>query len=206
MNQWIVFDVMGVIFKVGDDTNDLLVPFVQELDSNISRETVNDLYVAASLGEINSREFWEKLGFAKQYPEIEREYLDTRLTIDREFKDVAQRLRERFCLGILSNDVSEWSMYLQKKYRLDFFHAIVISGDVGYRKPDRKIYEILLQTVKAKPDNCIFVDDRCRNLIPAKKIGIKTIRFAREFEESEFRPDTEITSFKELEKAIEEVS
>ena len=30
MIEWVVFDVMGVVFTVGDDTNDLLVPFIWE--------------------------------------------------------------------------------------------------------------------------------------------------------------------------------
>ena len=32
LSKWILFDAMGVIFKVGDDTNDLLVPYVQKIN------------------------------------------------------------------------------------------------------------------------------------------------------------------------------
>ena len=44
MKKWVVFDAMGVIFEVGDDTNDLLVPFVQE-HHRISKERINELYI-----------------------------------------------------------------------------------------------------------------------------------------------------------------
>ncbi len=40
--QWIIFDAMGVVLGVGDDTNELLVPFVQER-RNVSRERINEV-------------------------------------------------------------------------------------------------------------------------------------------------------------------
>jgi len=40
MDRWIIFDAMGVIFEVGDDTNELLVPFVQERNREITREAI----------------------------------------------------------------------------------------------------------------------------------------------------------------------
>ncbi len=61
------FDVMGVIFEVGDDTNDLLVPYIQKIDSEISKEKINEVYIKASLGKISSRQFWCELGFVNGY-------------------------------------------------------------------------------------------------------------------------------------------
>ena len=45
---------MGVIFEVGDDTNDLLVPYIQKRNNMIPREKINEMYTKASLGEILS--------------------------------------------------------------------------------------------------------------------------------------------------------
>jgi len=52
--KWIIFDVMGVIFEVGDDTNDLLVPYIQKRKDMISTEKINEMYTKASLGKILS--------------------------------------------------------------------------------------------------------------------------------------------------------
>jgi putative hydrolase of the HAD superfamily len=202
MLKWIIFDVMGVIFTVGDDTNDLLVPFIQESNPHISRETINAAYLRASLGQISSRQFWNEVGL-HEYPQIEKAYLDSRLTLDPGFKSMAKRLQKHFHLGLLSNDVSEWSVYLRKRHRLDFFPTVVISGDVGCRKPDPRIYQYFLNRAGAKAQECVFVDDRCKNLIAAKKLGMKTIRFVRdEIEEPDFNPDGRIFSFSELAPAI----
>ena len=71
----IVFDAMGVIFEEGDDTNNLLIPFIERECAYTDRPTIHHLYMEASLGHISSKEFWEQVG--GDYPAIERRYLDT---------------------------------------------------------------------------------------------------------------------------------
>jgi putative hydrolase of the HAD superfamily len=82
----------------------------------------------------------------------------------------AQRLHEKFKIGMLSNNVGDWSRFLRKHFELDFFDATVISGDVLFRKPDRKIFEKFLDTSGAKPEECVFIDDRKKNLETAASI------------------------------------
>ena len=42
---------MGVIFEVGDDVNDLLIPYVQRRKPAIDPQAITNAYVAASLGK-----------------------------------------------------------------------------------------------------------------------------------------------------------
>jgi len=202
LSAWVVFDAMGVVFTICDDTNDLLVPFIWERNAAISREAINEVYIRASLGQISSRRFWEEVGLGGQYPEVETTYLDTRLTLDPEFGPVARRLAERFSLGLLSNDLSEWSAYLRARHSLEFFDAVTISGDAGCRKPSPEIYERFLADCGARAEECVFIDDKLKNLAAAAGLGMKTIRFARQPEESAFKPDATIDTFARLEEAI----
>lgn len=206
MIKWVVFDVMGVVFTVADNANDLLAPFIWERNAAISREAINQVYIRASLGEIESRQFWEEVGLGRDYPEVERAYLDGCLTVDPEFAPVARRLGERFSLGLLSNDVREWSAYLRARHAMDFLDAVTISGDVGCRKPSPGIYERFLTDAGARAKECVFIDDRCKNLAAAAALGLKTIRFARQTEQSDFGPDATIGSFAELERAIDRLT
>lgn len=205
MIKWVIFDAMGVVFTVGDDTNDLLVPFVREHNGHSSAELINDVYLQASLGKITSRQFWEKVGLGLQYPAVENRYLDTRLVLDSEFIAVATKLASRFSLGLLSNDVSEWSRYLRNRFRLGFLDAVIISGDVHYRKPDPAIYERFLEQARTSAPECVFIDDRHKNLSAARTLGLRTIHFAREATSGNFVPDATINRFSELENAIERI-
>lgn len=203
--RWIIFDVMGVIFTEGDDTNNLLVPYIQQLDKRCSCTMINEAYKEASLGYISSYEFWKKLKIADddEYRKIEREYLDNYLTIDDQFIEVSNRLKKMYNLAILSNDVSEWGSYLREKFGLNnIVEFSVISGDVGYRKPSNEIYEIVLSKVDVSPGDCIFVDDRDKNLLPAQNLGMKIAKFMRDNKTCKLSAAINVKSFGDLEKKL----
>lgn len=57
------------------------------------------------------------------------------------------------------------------------FDGIVVSGVEKVVKPDRKIYEILLERYSLKPGECVFIDDNQDNVDMAIVLGINAIRF-----------------------------
>ena len=201
--EWIVFDVMGVIFEVGDDTNELLVPFVQQRNPGISRTAINEIYLSASLGNISSARFWEAVGLEEGYPEIESHYLDSCLSLDPQFVAVAEKLGHTYSIGVLSNDLKEWSSYLRRKYTLErLFSRVIIGGDVGLRKPDPRIYVEFLKGVSGEASSCVFIDDRLNNLEAASEQGMRTIWLAREEMQSPFQPDGIIHALAELPELV----
>ena len=199
--SWLIFDAMGVIFEVGDDIKDLLVPYVIRRKPAASEQQILDLYMKASLGEINSQGFWQSMGF-KNWQDTEKDYLDNCLTLDKDFCETAQQLQRKYNLALLSNDISEWSVHLRRKFNLDqFFKTVIISGDVGYRKPNPKIYEFLLTRINAPAGDCLFFDDRVKNLFPAQELGITPVLFNRE--RIDARGFKSVDGFREIEKMID---
>jgi putative hydrolase of the HAD superfamily len=57
----------------------------------------------------------------------------------------------------------------------ELFHGIVISGEVGVRKPSPAIYELGAESVGLRPEQCVFVDDLAVNLEPARALGMVTV-------------------------------
>src|SRR5690554_6419293 len=103
--KYIIFDAMGVVFTVGDDTNDLLVPYILGKKPGVAKEKILRLYHEASLGHISPKSLWEGVGFSEaEIPAIEREYLETRLTLDPECVDCVKRLKNKYKIALLSND------------------------------------------------------------------------------------------------------
>ncbi len=146
----------------------------------------------------------DRFRIQQQYPEIEKEFLDNWYTLDPEFIDVAKELTVKYKLSMLSNDIKDWSNSLRKNFEINsFFDINVISGDVGYRKPDKKINEILLHNIDSTAENCVFIDDKLENLQVASELGINTIRFVRKESKVEFCSEFEISSFKELIPVVE---
>jgi 2-haloacid dehalogenase len=60
---------------------------------------------------------------------------------------------------------------------MDWFEDIVVSGEVGLAKPDRAIYQVLLQRVEAPAERCLFIDDSAANIAAAHELGFRTIHY-----------------------------
>lgn len=57
----------------------------------------------------------------------------------------------------------------------ELFDGVVISGEVGMRKPDPGIYELGARALDLPPSACAFVDDLPGNLKPARELGMATV-------------------------------
>jgi epoxide hydrolase-like predicted phosphatase len=64
----------------------------------------------------------------------------------------------------------------------ELFDGVVLSGEVGLRKPAPEIYSLGAARIELAPGDCVFVDDLPFNLTPAAELGMATIhhRDARE--------------------------
>jgi epoxide hydrolase-like predicted phosphatase len=55
------------------------------------------------------------------------------------------------------------------------FDGIVISGEVGMRKPTQEMYALGAKSIGVEPPECVFVDDLPFNLDPAAELGMATV-------------------------------
>jgi epoxide hydrolase-like predicted phosphatase len=75
--------------------------------------------------------------------------------------------------GVLSNS---WGMTGYPLPRLGrAFDGVVISGAVGMRKPERRIYEHAARIIGIDPRRCVFVDDTEDNLPVAVETGMTAV-------------------------------
>jgi putative hydrolase of the HAD superfamily len=54
----------------------------------------------------------------------------------------------------------------------EMFDAVVISGEVGMRKPEERIYRFAAAQVDRSADRCVFVDDLRPNVDAAVRLGM----------------------------------
>lgn len=55
------------------------------------------------------------------------------------------------------------------------FDVVVISGEVGMRKPDPEIFEYTLRELALSAGECVFIDDLLPNVRAASELGLVTI-------------------------------
>ena len=81
-------------------------------------------------------------------------------------------------LMTLNNESAELNRHRLVQFGLrDIFVAFFSSCWLGVMKPARRIYEVALAMSQAEPERSVFVDDRERNLEPARGLGMRAIRF-----------------------------
>lgn len=75
--------------------------------------------------------------------------------------------------GLISNS---WGAERYDRAQLDeLFDGVVISGEVGVRKPSPEIYALGAEAIGLPPAECVFVDDLPGNLKPARALGMATV-------------------------------
>lgn len=57
----------------------------------------------------------------------------------------------------------------------ELFDAMLISGELGVRKPSRAIYRQAADAIGVPAEQCVFVDDLPHNLVPARELGMATV-------------------------------
>ncbi|MDI6825724.1 MAG: HAD-IA family hydrolase [Candidatus Aenigmarchaeota archaeon] len=92
--------------------------------------------------------------------------------------EIIKKLHKKYLLFILNNEGKEWMDFRIKKFKLKkYFKGFICSGFARFAKPDKRIYEILLEETGLKPNECIFIDNIEENLKPAKYLGYNVILF-----------------------------
>jgi epoxide hydrolase-like predicted phosphatase len=57
----------------------------------------------------------------------------------------------------------------------ELFDGVVLSGDLGIRKPSPRIYVLGAESIGLDPRECVFVDDLPFNLTPARELGMAVV-------------------------------
>ena len=91
-------------------------------------------------------------------------------------------LAELRAAGVRLIALSNWSAetFPVARERFDFlawFEGIVISGEVGVNKPDRGIFEHLIERFGIEPAAALFIDDSSANVDAAATLGFRAIQF-----------------------------
>jgi putative hydrolase of the HAD superfamily len=137
-------------------------------------------------GDVKEAEFLETLRDALEplmghRPELQRfrevffEALDPNepmIELMRECKASGRRM------AMLTNNVQEWEPLWRTMLPVDeIFELVIDSGFVGYRKPEKQIYEITLERLGLPAEVCLFVDDLEVNIDAARELGFNAVHF-----------------------------
>jgi putative hydrolase of the HAD superfamily len=105
-----------------------------------------------------------------------------RLRLYPHVRQVLDALRPRFPLALVTDAQSAYARgELHKVGILDYFDPIVVSGDRGYRKPDRRLFQEALDGMGVTAEETLYVgNDMHRDVYGARQVGMRTVMFNSE--------------------------
>jgi putative hydrolase of the HAD superfamily len=99
-----------------------------------------------------------------------------------EMVEALKRIGAAYKTGCITNNlpansigsISGRSLYIAEVMAL--FDHVIESAKIGLRKPDPRIYQIMVEALNVDPKDCVYLDDLGVNLKPAREMGMTTIK------------------------------
>jgi epoxide hydrolase-like predicted phosphatase len=134
-----------------------------------------ELLIALEKGEIDEPAFEQRFAALLEVePEGLIDGLFSGVAPDLEMLDAVRRAHAAGVrTGLVSNS---WGTHRYPHELFDeLFDGVVISGELGIRKPSRRMYELGAERAGVPAERCVYVDDLPFNLTPAEQLGMATV-------------------------------
>jgi phosphoglycolate phosphatase len=175
----LIFDFDGTLF----DTSIGLTLSINELTSKYNLEKLDREYVKkivgggieATLKEIFKEKFHE--GLIEEFNSIYRNYMFEGLVPYTNIFETIRKIKENLEVKnvIFSNKTKFFIIEILRKF--DVYHLFdeIITIDDGYKKPDTKAIDYLIEKYEVKKEDVYMIGDSCYDIQTAKKSGVKSI-------------------------------
>lgn len=182
----IVFDVSGVLLKFNFWGCIEFFNWSPEVKKQIS-EIIFESEKGQEFfnGKISTIKFYKTL--IKQYPnhkdEIKQifypESLPHMMPPNYNTFELLKELKESgYNIYILSNMDKSMSEYFRNVFEIDnYISGAVYSFEVNFKKPNRKIFDALIEKYNLNPSETLYIDDSTKNTEAARNLGFNTIVF-----------------------------
>lgn len=204
----IIFDYGNVIFSI--DFARVQESFkalgIQDVDTFYGHRQQDTIFDAFDRGQITAAEFRNRIREKSANPNLSDEQIDTAwnsilVGVAEGNHELLLKLKNRYRTFLLSNineiHYSFIMQYLKEKYGFEnnnhLFEKLYYSHFTGKRKPEKGIFELVLQENNLNPAETLFIDDSPQHLVTAQELGIQTFLMTA--------PDT-IQAFAEREHLI----
>ena len=183
----IIFDLGGVILNIDYSLTEKAFSKlgIGDFKTLFSQAQQTQLFDNYEKGFISSDNFRTEL---KKYlqknisdAEIDIAWNSILLDLPKERIDLLKKIKTTHRTFLLSNTndihIETFNSYLKNEFELpdlsSFFEKMYLSYEIGMRKPDAEIFELVLRENNLKPKETLFIDDSIQHVEAAKKLGIE---------------------------------
>lgn len=179
----LIFDWGGVLTK-GRHTKTIIRIIASKYNTPLDQTTTcaNENMHIFNRNEIDFKEFNhiinQTLNLNISLKEM-TEIFDQAIIPNDELIELLTILKKDYQLILLSNNNIPTIKILRAKHQqmLGLFGKTYFSAEFNTGKPDKEFFEMIIKDAKIKPAECVFIDDKEKNILAAKEQGFKGISF-----------------------------
>ena len=185
----IVFDLGGVIMTICQE--EAIKRFksigLKNVEDYLNPYTQTDIFGDIEEGKISAEQFRAKLseliGKEVTYEECKFAWLGYRQDVPLRNLDILRKLKVQGYKLILLSNTNPFMMSWGLSGEFDgngnslesYFDSLYLSYKLGVMKPNKKIFQYILDNEKIQPGESLFIDDGERNINAARLLGFKTL-------------------------------
>lgn len=200
--KWLFFDLGGVIMDESHSWEDRIKRTCEK--HGISAETLRaEMEKAARANLHEYKGALEALGIS-----FGEKWNSQFITPYPDAAEVLGALKERYKLGVIANQPLDTRKRMETEWCLaELFDLMIISAEMGFSKPDPRLFKEALYKAQTTADKCVMIGDKLTNdIAPAKALGFKTVWIRQEWgglqtvTDDSMKPDFTVQSLSELKK------
>jgi putative hydrolase of the HAD superfamily len=169
----VVFDVGNVILEIDLDNRLRAMGFTQPWSAVESWSVHHDLETGKIAPEEFFRRMKEHFSLAATESELQEHWNLIPGRVIAGMDELLAELKERVQVAALTNTNPPHLRLFRQMEEFRHLHRIFASHEMGFRKPDRQIYETLIRELDVAPEEILFFDDLEKNIAAATKAGIQ---------------------------------
>ena len=185
----IVFDLGGVIMTICQEEAIKRFKSIgfKNVEDYLNPYTQTDIFGDIEEGKISAEQFREKLseliGKEVTYEECKFAWLGYRQDVPLRNLDILRKLKAQGYKLILLSNTNPFMMSWGLSGEFDgngnslesYFDSLYLSYKLGVMKPNKKIFQYIIDNEKIQPSESLFIDDGERNINTARLLGFKTL-------------------------------
>ena len=182
----IIFDLGAVLLNINYQLT--IIEFaklgVKNADSFYSKEVQTNLFNEIETGKISADSFLKFLQKETKNAdknEVRNAWNAMLLDLPKERIELLKKLKQDFPIYLLSNTnsihISKFKKKIgETKYQefYNLFDKVYYSHEIGFRKPNKEAFQLILDENNLNADEVLFIDDSPQHIEGAKNLGIKT--------------------------------
>ncbi len=185
--------IKAVVFDVGGVLALRQKPFFQSVHEQAAKkfnvsldqyfDSIDSIYVASMEGRISERETLSDLSknLKVSKKKLESVYVSLykqNFVQNKQLFGQAFKLKQLgYVIAVFSDQWHLSQKALMPKQIYSKFDNVLVSSELGMRKPNSAFYKLLIKKLKLKPSEILFIDNQKWNINQAKKLKLKTILF-----------------------------